>query len=89
MSDLFVNIEKIIEEVLKIMFDNAFYLSIQEKSIEFIIDLIDQLFPEGIEFNGKDKLNDLARKIQEYKLRILLRILDCVSLKIMNIKDIF
>lgn len=45
----FENIEKLIEEVLKTMFDNTFYPSVQEKCIELVTYLIDQLFPEGPE----------------------------------------
>jgi hypothetical protein len=56
------------EEVLKTMFDNAFYPSVQEKCIELITYLIDQLFPDGTDNN--DNLNAIgansgaAKKIQ-------------------------
>lgn len=74
------------------MFDNTLYPSVQEKCIELVTFLIDQLFPEGAD--SADNLsvingNGLARKIQESKLKILLRILDCASLKLMNIRHIF
>lgn len=46
-TSCFANIERVIEEVLKTMFDNTFYPSVQEKCIELITHLIDQLFPEG------------------------------------------
>ena len=88
----FANIERLIEEVLKTMFDNTFYPSVQEKCIELVTFLIDQLFPEGVDYPDNISLfqtNVLARKIQEHKLKILLRILDCASLKLMNIRHIF
>jgi hypothetical protein len=82
----------LIEEVLKTIFDNTFYPSVQEKCIELVTFLIDQLFPEGVDYPDNISLfqtNPLARKIQEHKLKILLRILDCASLKLMNIRHIF
>jgi hypothetical protein len=91
-TNCFMNIEKLIEEVLKTMFDNTFYPSVQEKCIELVTFLIDQLFPEGVDYPDNITLfstNVLARKIQEHKLKILLRILDCASLKLMNIRHIF
>ena len=54
--------------------------------------LIDQLFPEGVDYTENISLfhsNMQARRIQEHKLKILLRILDCASLKLMNIRHIF
>lgn len=91
-TSCFVHIERLVEEVLKTMFDNTLYPSVQEKCIELVTFLIDQLFPEGAD--SADNLsvingNGLARKIQESKLKILLRILDCASLKLMNIRHIF
>ena len=47
--ECFNNIEKLIEEVMKTVFDNSIYPSVQEKSIDLIIFFIDQLFPEGLE----------------------------------------
>ena len=88
----FSNIERLIEEVLKAMFDNTFYPSVQEKCIELVTFLIDQLFPEGVDYSDNPaafQSNLLARRIQEHKLKILLRILDCASLKLMNIRHIF
>lgn len=40
-------IERLVEEVLKTMFDNTLYPSVQEKCIELVTYLIDQLFAEG------------------------------------------
>ena len=91
-TSCFANIERLIEEVLKAMFDNTFYPSVQEKCIELVTFLIDQLFPEGVDYteNTAHFHNNMqARRIQEHKLKILLRILDCASLKLMNIRHIF
>ncbi len=41
----FAHIDRLVEEVLKTIFDNAFYPSVQEKCIELVTYLIDQLFP--------------------------------------------
>lgn len=78
------------------MFDNAFYPSVQEKCIELVTYLIDQLFPEGPEAATNDGVGGvvgassaLAKKVQENKLRILQRILDCASLKLSSIRHIF
>jgi hypothetical protein len=74
------------------MFDNAFYPSVQEKCIELITYLIDQLFPEGSEGTENILLGNssaLAKRVQENKLKILLRILDCASLKLSSIRHIF
>lgn len=48
-TECFSNIEKLVEEVMKTVFDNTIYPSVQEKSIDLIIFFIDQLFPEGLE----------------------------------------
>ena len=47
-TECFSNIEKLVEEVMKTVFDNTIYPSVQEKSIDLIIFFIDQLFPEGL-----------------------------------------
>lgn len=89
----FAHIERLVEEVLKTIFDNAFYPSVQEKCIELVTYLIDQLFPEGAD--SADNLtvigssSALAKRVQENKLRILQRILDCASLKLSSIRHIF
>ena len=91
-TECFANIEKLMEEVLKTIFDNTFYPSVQEKCIELITYLIDQLFPDGIDNIDNLALNSgntAARHIQENKLRILLRILDCASLKLQSIRHVF
>ena len=46
-SQAFMHIERLMEEVLKTMFDNTFYPTVQEKCIELVTYLIDQLFPDG------------------------------------------
>jgi len=74
------------------MFDNTLYPSVQEKCIELVTYLIDQLFAEGADSADNMTVlnnNGVAKKIQECKLKILLRILDCASLKLMNIRHIF
>lgn len=91
-SSCFMHIERLVEEVLKTMFDNAFYPSVQEKCIELITYLIDQLFPEGPDLTDNvpiGNISPLAKRVQENKLRILLRILDCASLKLSSIRHIF
>lgn len=67
------------------MFDNTIYPSIQEKCIEFLSTVVEQLFPE----TGDNSNNDLsfitnspiAKKVHESKLKILLKILQSASLK--------
>jgi hypothetical protein len=57
-TSCFNHIERLMEEVLKTMFDNAFYPSVQEKCIELITYLIDQLFPDGTD--NTDNLNAIG-----------------------------
>lgn len=67
-TSCFLNIEKLIEEILKTMFDNTLYPSVQEKCIELITYLIEHLFPEGADNNENpivvSNLIPASRKIQ-------------------------
>lgn len=66
------------------MFDNTIYPSVQEKCIELLGHIVEQLFPEN-ESHSADvtTLNSspIAKKVHENKLRILLKILQSASLK--------
>ena len=66
-TSCFAAIEKLNEEVLKTIFDNNFYPSVQEKCIELITNLIDNLFPEGADNTENIAMinsNSAGKKIQ-------------------------
>lgn len=92
-TSTFANIERLIEELLKAIFDNTLYPYVQEKCIELIIYLIDQLFPDGTDqaenLGPTSSYQPTAKRVQELKLKIILRILDCTSLKFMSIRHTF
>lgn len=74
------------------MFDNTIYPSIQEKCIEFLNLVVEQLFPEtGEHVNDLSMIttSPIAKKVHENKLKILLKILQSASLKFESIKNIF
>lgn len=80
------------EEVLKTIFDNSIYPSVQEKCIELLTIFVDQLFPEGPDhYDSLSTLNNspVGRKVHENKLKIMLKILQCASLKFESIRNIF
>lgn len=90
--ECFNNIEKLVEAVMKTIFDNTIYPSVQEKSIDLIIYFIDQLFPEGLEQDQQPNpanMNPTVKKIHEYKMKILLKILHSTSLKFLSIRETF
>lgn len=77
---------------MKIIFDNTMYPSVQEKSIELLIAFVENLFPEVSEHceNIAGVSNSpAAKKVHENKIKILLKILQCVSLKFESIKNVF
>lgn len=80
------------EEVLKTIFDNSIYPSVQEKCIELLTLFVDNLFPEGPDhFDSITSMNNsaLGKKVHENKLKIMQRLLQCASLKFESIRNIF
>lgn len=43
----FYHIETLFNSIMKIIFDNSLYLSIQERALETLIQLIDKIFPKN------------------------------------------
>ncbi len=88
----FNNIALVIKEIMKSVFENSIYPTIQEKFLELLSHFIEQLFPDGPDSN--DHVNGgpcspSLRKVQEGKLKIMLKILECVSLKLRSIREVF
>lgn len=89
----FHNIETLFDSILKIIFDNSLYLSIQERALETLTQLIDRIFPKAQDHevcqlitNG---LSDNTKKFHSAKIDLITRMIDALTRKFGSIDNMF
>lgn len=90
----FFQVETLFNSIMKIIFDNSLYLSIQERALETLIQLIDKIFPK-IQDNEvcnsitNNALSDNAKQFHTTKIDLITRILDGLTRKFGSIDKMF
>ena len=89
----FFQIETLFESILKVIFDNSLYLSVQERALETLILLLDRVFPKPQDTevctlitNG---LSGNAKTFHKVKLDLVTRVLEAITRKFGSIDSIF